>query len=88
MSPSREDGVGETINFWATWCGPYRAVAPVIEQLAAAFEGRDESLSPAARYGIQSSPTILFFEAGTVVDRVVGVARTAVPPRIVSVRAS
>src|SRR5690348_2450764 len=70
------------VDFWAEWCGPCRAIAPVLEELAEASEGRvtlmkvnvDENPDLAVRYGIRSIPTILFFKQGAIVDRVVGVA--------------
>jgi thioredoxin 1 len=83
------------VDFWAEWCGPCRAIAPVLEELAAASEGRvtlmkvnvDENPGLAARYAIRSIPTILFFKEGAVVDRLVGAAPKAVLQDIVNARA-
>jgi thioredoxin 1 len=69
------------VDFWAEWCAPCRAVAPVVEQLADEFEGLakvgkldvDRNAHVAAQYGIKSIPTLFVFQGGEVVDQVVGV---------------
>lgn len=69
------------VDFWADWCGPCHIMAPVIEELAAEFEGRvrvgkldvDANPEAAETYGIRSIPTILFFKDGKIVDQVVGI---------------
>ena len=84
------------VDFWAAWCGPCQAIAPVLEQIAEAAEGRvtllkvnvDDNPGLAARYGIRSIPTILFVKQGTVVDRIVGAVPKAVVLDIVNARAS
>lgn len=69
------------VDFWATWCGPCRMVAPIVQQLANEYGERgltvgkldvDQNPEVASRYGIRSIPTILFFKGGELVDRVVG----------------
>ena len=68
------------VDFWATWCGPCRMIAPVIEQVAAEFEGRavvgkvdvDEEPGLAQRFGVMSIPTLIVMKGGKVVEQAVG----------------
>ncbi len=73
------------VDFWATWCGPCRAIAPAVEQLAEEYEGRaviakcnvDECQTIPMEYGVRNIPTLLFFKGGQLVDRMVGAAPKA-----------
>jgi len=68
------------VDFWATWCGPCRAIGPVVEALAETYKGRvkvsklnvDESPKTAADFGVRSIPTLILFKDGKVMDTLIG----------------
>ena len=76
-----QSDVPALVDFTATWCGPCKQLAPVVEEIAGEFDGRvnvgkvdvDECPNIAAKYGIRSVPTLLFIRNGEVVDKLSGV---------------
>ncbi|APG24656.1 MULTISPECIES: thioredoxin [Syntrophotalea] len=68
------------VDFWASWCGPCKAIAPAIEELAEQFDGQvkiakinvDENPATPSNYGVRGIPTLILFKDGAIVDQVVG----------------
>ena len=69
------------VDFWAPWCGPCRAIAPIVEELAKDFGDKvkftkcnvDENPTTPTKYGIKSIPTLIFFKDGEIQDKVIGI---------------
>ncbi len=68
------------IDFWAAWCGPCKALAPIVDEVAQSFNGKvtvgkmdvDKNASTPSRYGIRGIPTLLVFKGGQVTEQIVG----------------
>ena len=92
FSEQVEQGTGLTlVDFWAEWCGPCRAIAPILEQLATSYAGKvriakmdvDANQKTTMRFNVRSIPALLFFKDGKHVDTVVGLTqRPALEARI------
>jgi thioredoxin 1 len=75
------------VDFWAIWCGPCKAIAPIVEELAGEYDGKlkvmkldvDDNPRTAVTYGVQSIPTLLVFKDGKPAERIVG----AVPKKVI-----
>jgi thioredoxin 1 len=81
----KHDGLA-IVDFWATWCGPCRMIAPILDQLATDYAGKvkvtkldvDANIKTSSRFNVRSIPTLLFFKDGRVVDQIIGAVQRPV----------
>lgn len=75
-----QSAVPTVIDFWAEWCAPCRAIAPIVKDLAEQYDGKvkivkmniDENPNTPGKYGVRAIPTVLAFKGGTVVEQITG----------------
>ena len=79
------------VDFWAPWCGPCRAIAPLVEEISSSYAGKikvgkmnvDDNQATTMKFGIRSIPTIIMFKGGEAVDQIIGAVPKAEIERVV-----
>ncbi len=75
-----KSGIPALVDFWASWCAPCRAIAPIVEEMAQTYNGKirvtkmnvDENPSTPGKYGVRGIPTLILFKDGKIIDQLVG----------------